>query len=521
MIFPRSSRHAMCTYRSTRRMRLGTILLFSLAAACSKAAAPKGRPSVPVVVTRARLMDVPYTIEANGVVVPLRAATVGSQVEGIIKRVAFAEGQSVTAGQVLFEVDPRPYRGAYQQALATLNRDKANADNARREAERYAGLAAQDYVTKEQAEQQRANASATSANVAGDEAALANAKFNLDNTTIRAPISGRTGSLLVKEGNLVHANGATPLVIINQVSPILVRFAIPATQLPLLQRYGSGGGLVVTATPNSGSETVDPGAQAQVGLNIGRNDPGTGSAQGGPPGSATTSPAGARGGSAPASTQLSSLVQAEHGSLTFIDNAVDTTTGTVLLKATFPNPNQRLWAGEFVAAQLNLFVEQNALVVPTQAVVTGQSGSYVYIVTDSGTAAQRPVTVERTAGSLSVIASGIRNGDQVVTDGQSRLTPNAKVQVTTPQGATPGARGAGGRGGRGRSGAGGAAGAGAAAAPDAQSGGAANTGAGGAGRGTAPSGDAAAAPTAGAPAGRTGRGSRRGGGAAPAAPAPR
>ena len=148
MTSPRSSRHAMCMYRSTRRMRLGTLLLFSLAAACSKAAAPRGRPSVPVVVTRARLMDVPYTIEANGVVVPLRAATVGSQVEGIIKRVAFAEGQNVTAGQVLFEVDPRLYRGAYEQALATLNRDKANADNARRASERYAGLAAQDYVTK-------------------------------------------------------------------------------------------------------------------------------------------------------------------------------------------------------------------------------------------------------------------------------------------------------------------------------------------------------------------------------------
>ncbi|MDB4906071.1 MAG: efflux transporter, family, subunit [Gemmatimonadetes bacterium] len=490
-------------------MRLGTIVLFSLLAACSKAAAPKGRPSVPVVVTRARLMDVPYTIEANGVVVPLRAATVGSQVEGIIKRVAFAEGQNVTAGQVLFEIDPRPYHGAYQQALAALNRDKANAENARREADRYAGLAAQDYVTKEQAEQQRANAAASSANVAGDEAALANAKFNLDNTTIRAPISGRTGALLVKEGNLVHANGATPLVVINQISPILVRFAIPATQLPLLQRYGANGGLVVTATPNSGSETVDPGAQPQVGLNIGRNDPGAASTQGGPPGTSPAAAGGGRSGAAPPSTQLSSLVQAEHGSLSFIDNAVDTTTGTVLLKATFPNPNQRLWAGEFVASQLNLFVEQNALVVPTQAVVTGQSGSYVYVITDSGTATQRPVTVERTAGSNSVIASGLRNGEQVVTDGQSRLTPNAKVQITTPQGATPGGRGAG-RGGRGRAGA-----AGAAATP-----GAATGAAGGA---AGPSGDAAAAPASGTPAGgaRAGRGGRRGAGAAPATPAPR
>jgi membrane fusion protein, multidrug efflux system len=472
-------------------MRLATILLFSLAAACSKSAPPRAKPTVPVVVTRARLTDVPYTIEANGVVVPLRAAIVGSQVEGIIKRVAFTEGQNVTAGQVLFEVDPRPYRGAYQQALAAVARDNANAENARREAERYAGLAAQDYVTKEQADQQRANSASASANVAGDEALLANAKFNLDNTTIRAPISGRTGSLLVKEGNLVHASGATPLVVINQISPILVRFAIPATQLPLLQKYGAAGGLAVLATPNSGSETVDPGAQQTVGLNIGSNDPGASAQQGGPPGSAPSATPNA--GKAAASTQLSSLVQTEHGSLSFIDNAVDTTTGTVLLKATFPNPNQRLWAGEFVAAQLNLFVEQQALVVPTQAVVTGQSGSYVYVITDSGTASQRPVTVERTAGSMSIIASGLRNGEQVVTDGQSRLTPNAKVQITTPQGAVAGGRG--GRGGRGRgaTGGAGAAGAGAAATP-----------------GTPP------------PAGANGaRGGRRGGGAQPAAPAPR
>lgn len=459
-----------------------------------RAAAPK--PTVPVTVTRARLTDVPYTIEANGVVVPLRAAIVGSQVEGIIQKVTFSEGQNVSAGQVLFEVDPRPYRGAYQQALAAVTRDKANAENARREAERYAGLAAQDYVTKEQADQQRANAASTQANVAGDEALLATAKFNLDNTTIRAPISGRTGSLLVKEGNLVHANGSTPLVVINQISPILVRFAIPATQLPLLQKYGASGGLAVSATPNSGSETVDPGAQQQVGLNIGSNDPSISAQQGGPPG--TMPSATPNGGKAPASTQLSSLVQTEHGTLTFIDNAVDTTTGTVLLKATFPNPNQRLWAGEFVASQLNLFVEQQALVVPTQAVVTGQSGSYVYVITDSGTASQRPVTVERTSGSMSIIASGLRSGEQVVTEGQSRLTPNAKVQITTPTGATSGRGGRTGRGGA-------TAGAGAAA------------GAAGGPPGAAPAG---ASPNAAG--GTGGRSGRRGGGAAqPAPPAPR
>ncbi|MEO5813849.1 MAG: efflux RND transporter periplasmic adaptor subunit [Gemmatimonadaceae bacterium] len=399
-------------------------------------------------VTRAKVADVPYTIEANGVVVPLQSAAVAAQVAGIVRRVAFREGQDVTRGQVLFEIDSRPYQASYRQALATLQRDKANADNAHAESQRYAGLAAQEYVTKEQADQQRANAAATSASVAADEALVQAAKFNLDNTTIRAPISGRTGALLVKEGNLVNANGGAPLVVINQVSPILVRFAIPATQLPLLQRYGTAGGLAVVATPNSGAgQSVDPGPQA-VKLNVG-GDPGA--AQNGPPGEST--PSGGGRGASP-SAQLATLVSAEHGTLSFIDNAVDTTTGTVLLKATFPNPNQRLWAGEFVSTQLRLFVEQSALVVPTQAVVTGQTGSYVYVITDSSTAVQKPVTVERTAGSQSIIASGIKAGDQVVTEGQSRLTPNAKVSIMTPQGTPVGGRGA-----NGRSGAGGAAGA--------------------------------------------------------------
>lgn len=447
MIPPRSFRSSMRT-TSLARLSLGTLSLLALTSACSKKAPERARSAVPVTVTRAKVADVPYTIEANGVVVPLQSAAVASQVVGIVRRVAFKEGQNVTKGQVLFEIDARPYLASYRQALAALARDRANADNARSESQRYAGLAAQDYVTKEQADQQRANAAATAASVAADEALVQAAKFNLDNTTIRAPISGRTGALLVKEGNLVNANGGTPLVVINQVSPILVRFAIPATQLPLLQRYGTAGGLAVIATPNSGSgQSVDPGPQT-VGLNVGRADPGA-SSQSGPPGDGA--PTGGRGESP--SAQLATLVSAENGTLSFIDNAVDTTTGTVLLKATFPNPNQRLWAGEFVSTRLRLFVEQNALVVPTQAVVTGQTGSYVYTVTDSNTAVQKPVTVERTAGSMSIIASGITVGDQVVTEGQSRLTPNAKVSIMTAQGAPVGGGGANGRRGAGAGGA--------------------------------------------------------------------
>lgn len=485
----------------TRHPLVAAVVLLVLSAGCSKKQEQRARPPVPVTVTRVQKMDVPYTIEANGVVVPLRSAAVASQVEGLIRRVAFNEGQDVVQGQVLFEVDSRPYRAAYQQAAANVQRSRANADNARAETQRYAALAQQDYVTREQADQQRANAAASSAQVAADQAALSTAKFNLDNATIRAPISGRTGGLLVKEGNLVHASGGAPLVVINQLSPILVRFAIPATQLPLLQKYGTNGKLAVTAIPNSGTDVVADSSASSIGLNVGGGDQrssgqsrptggfagspaggssagGGGSASGGGAGRGAGRPGASAGGTDDAgagagagagsgrggrpgapSSQLATLAQPENGILSFIDNAVDTTTGTVLLKASFPNPTKRLWAGEFVSTRLSLFVEQGALVVPTQAVVTGQTGAYVYVVSDSGTAKQRPVTVERTAGNLSVIASGLRAGESVVTDGQSRLTPNAKVSVMTPQGARAGGGGAGaaGRGagaGRGGSGAG-------------------------------------------------------------------
>ena len=499
----------MRSFRSSRRFVLGALSLLLLSAACAKKADVRARPPVPVVVAKARLTDVPYTIDANGVVIPLKSASVGSQVEGIIRSVHFQEGQDVTAGQVLFEIDQRPYRAAYQQSQANLARDKASAENSRLESERYAALAAKDYVTKEQADQQRANAAATSASVAADEAQLATARFNLDNTTIRAPISGRTGALLVKEGNLVHASGATPLVVINQVSPILVRFAIPATQLPLLQKYGAKGGLDVLATPNAGADQRTDTAASMIGLSVGGGDPGSpnqGGGQNGPPGSGGSgagssggraSRAGAgTGGSPRPSSQLIALSQPEHGSLTFIDNAVDTTTGTVLLKASFSNAERRLWTGEFVAAQLRLFVEQNALVVPTSAIVTGQQGTYVYAISDSGTAQQRPVMVERTAGTLTIIASGIRNGEQVVTDGQSRLTPNSKVSITTPNGG-PGA-GGGRRGGRG-----------------ARSGGS-ETASAAAGAVAPPAGTGAPARDAGG--NRGGRGGPRGGQASPATP---
>jgi multidrug efflux system membrane fusion protein len=411
--------------------------------ACSKPPARPPRPPIAVTVIPVRRVSVPYDLDANGIVTPLQTATVSPQVDGIITEVNFAEGDEVTKGQVLFHLDPRPYQAAYDQAVAALARDKATAAYAATESARYDTLAKQAIVTREQAEQLRATAQSTAATVLADQATLASAKFNLDNTVVRAPISGRTGGLLVRTGNLVHGASGTALVVINQVRPILVRFAVPAAELPMVLKYGERSGrpvdLPVTAVP--GSSVLASAATAD-----------------------TANPMDAMSGNNPAAKPVALAPMASDpdskGGLSFIDNAVDTTTGTVTLKAKFANATGTLWAGQFVATTLRLFVEDSVLVLPTQAVVTGQQGTYVYVIDSTNTAQQRPVTVERAAGTLSVISSGVSAGERVVTDGQSRVTPGAEVMVgmhDVSAGDAPDAANttAGGRGGRGRGGRGG------------------------------------------------------------------
>src|SRR5690349_7094338 len=330
--------------RRARESRAILYLVVSAFTACSKPQNRPQRPAVAVAVTSARRAPVPYTLEANGIVTPIQSAAVASQVDGIITTVFFQEGQEVTRGQPLFQVDQRPYRNAYEQALATLTRDSATAANAQKEVTRYAKLVEQRYVTKEEGDQLEATSAASEAVVRSDRAMVATARFNLENTTIRAPISGKTGSLLVRVGNLVHANGATPLVTINQVRPIMVRFAVPASQLPLILQYGARGGLPVTAIPggvaaagtsgdSSSGAPVDAPEQLTP-ASINGNGSGGSVRQSGsndPPGMTAMT-------SAPA-----------HGTLTFIDNAVDTATGTVTLKATFDNHDGSIWAGQFAA----------------------------------------------------------------------------------------------------------------------------------------------------------------------------
>jgi multidrug efflux system membrane fusion protein len=354
------------------------VALVASAAACSKVAPPKP-PKVPVIVATARRTEVPYTITTNGVVEPLQTAAVEAQVGGILTRVAFAEGQPVHAGDVLFQIDARPYIAALDQAKGQLARDQAQAANAQRDATRYSSLVQKDYVTRSQADQAAATATSALATVAADRAAVERAQLDVSNCTIRAPISGRTGSLLVRQGNLVKANASTPMVVINQIQPILVRFSVPQGELPDIQRYfGAGKPLSVQASPSEGT-------------------------------------AGA----------------ALAGTLAFVDNNVDPTTGTVLLKARFANSAAALWPGQFVTVALRLYVDATALTVPSQAVLTGQQGTYVFTVDAAGNAKQTPVRVARTVDTLAVIAGGLSSGDRVVTDGQSRLVPGAQIIIKT------------------------------------------------------------------------------------------
>ena len=347
--------------------------LIAALAACAKPAAPP-KPPVAVKVATAERGQAPYIVTANGIVEPMQTVALQSQVGGVLMAVRFREGDEVKAGDVLFEIDPRPFKAALDQARAVLARDEAQAQNAQRDADRYAALVLKDYVTKSQADQAFANAAAQKQVVEADRAAVENMQFNLDNATIKAPISGKTGSLLVKQGNLVRPGAAPPLVVINQIHPILVRFTVPESELENVQRYSRNGTLAVLATPRGDATPVK-------------------------------------------------------GGLSFVDNGVDTTTGTVALKGRFDNADNRLWPGQFVAIALHLFVDQSAVLVPAVAVQTGQEGPFVFAIDAKGKAELVQVTVGRAVGDRIVIEKGIEAGARVVTDGQSRLTPGATVEI--------------------------------------------------------------------------------------------
>ncbi|HXY19103.1 MAG TPA: efflux RND transporter periplasmic adaptor subunit [Gemmatimonadales bacterium] len=362
------------------------VLAAVLAGACKNGDARTPRPNVPVTVATAQARSVPYEISAIGTVTPIQTVAVRAQVTGTITRVAFAEGDEVRAGQLLFQLDARPFQAALDQAVANLARDHAQLVNARAEVSRYQQLVQNDLATQEQFDQFKANADAAQAAVNADSAAVETARLNVEYSTIRSPIAGRTGNLLLKVGNLVPANGTTPLVVINQIHPIAVSFAAPQRYLDDIQRFSARQRLAVEIRPAEDTTVV------------------------------------------------------LRGMLTFLNNQVDTTTGTIQLKATFDNEDRRLWPGEFVAARLVLNVERDVVTVPSEAVMTGQSGTYVYVIGQDRTARTQDVTLGRAVQDYVVIEKGLAAGQTVVTDGQLRLVPGARVEIKPASGDTGAAR---------------------------------------------------------------------------------
>lgn len=344
-------------------------------AACKKAEAIKARPPVPVLAANAVKQDVPVTVRAIGNVEAFSTVSVKSMVAGQIMRVYFKEGQDVRKGGRLFLIDPRPGQEALRQAEANLAKDEAQEKNAESEAVRYGELYKKGMVSREQYEQFGAAAETMKATVNADRAAVENARVSLGYTLITSPIDGRTGNLNVQEGNIVKSNDTPYLVTINQVTPIYVTFSVPQQFLPDIKKYMAAGPLAVTAAPQGGD-----------------------------------------------------AVPAE-GRLTFVDNAVDLTTGTIKLKGTFKNSDRRLWPGQFVEVTLRLTTLPSAVVVPSQAVQTGQKGQYVFVIKPDGSVEDRPVTTGIALKGATVVDKGVMAGERVVTDGQLRLVPGAKVEV--------------------------------------------------------------------------------------------
>jgi len=352
-----------------------SFLFLAFFSACGGKEQPPQRPPVPVTAAAVIQKTVPVQLNAIGNVEAYSTVSVKSQIGGILNRVHFKEGQDVRKGDILFTIDPRPYEAALKQAEANLAKDNAQLENAREEVRRYAELVKKGYVAQQQYDQIRTNAATFEATVNADKAVVENARLQLKYCYIYSPITGRTGDLIADEGNLIKANADTSMVVINQIQPIYVTFSVPEQNLSEIKKYMAEGKLKVEAFLSK--EDMKP----------------------------------------------------EQGVLTFIDNSVDVATGTIKLKGTFANKGKRLWPGQFVNAVLTLTSQPNAIVVPTQSIQTGQKGQYVFVIKNDLTVEDRTINVGRTLNSETVIEKGLQSGEKVVTDGQLRLIPGAKVEI--------------------------------------------------------------------------------------------
>jgi multidrug efflux system membrane fusion protein len=344
-------------------------------AACSRDKGAHVAPPAPVTVTKAASRDMPVVLNAVGSVEPINSVSVKSLIDGQILESLVKDGDDVKQNQLLFRIDPRPAEAALKQAEAAQAKDEATLEQARSQVKRYAAIADKGYISADQMEQYRTNADAAAAAVKVDQANVVAAKVTLGYTEIHSPIAGRIGRILIQPGNLVKANDTNPLVVINQIEPIYVNFALPGAQLGPVLVAQNAAPLDVLASVTGVPKPVE-------------------------------------------------------GKVAFVDNAVDTTTGTVKVRASFGNPEHLLWPGQLVSVNLTLGIDKNAVVVPDRVVQNGPDGTYVFVVKSDQHAEQRKVDVKRMIDNQAVIGKGLSAGETVVLDGQSRVEDGAALKVT-------------------------------------------------------------------------------------------
>jgi multidrug efflux system membrane fusion protein len=341
-------------------------------------ASPRGPALVPVEAVRAARADLSLHIDAIGTAQGARTATVTTRVDGQLQKIAFVEGSQVKAGDLLAQIDPKPYQAQLEEAQAKLAQDEAQLLNARHDVQRYTMLSPEDYTSKQTLDTARSQVAQLTAQVKADHAAIEAAKTQLDYTSIVAPFGGRTGLRLVDEGNIVRASDTGGIVVVTELQPIAVVFTVPQTQLPEVIAATSAGPLEATALADDGKTQLD------------------------------------------------------RGTVSLIDNRVDPATGTVRLKAIFPNASLRLWPGQFVNVRVLTRVLHSVLTTPSTAISQGPNGPFTYVVQRDGTVDLRPVTVARDTGAVAQVTAGLNEGDTVVTGGQYRLTPGAHARVLAP-----------------------------------------------------------------------------------------
>jgi len=343
----------------------------------SRAAVRKTPVAVPVSVAPVVAKTVPVRLYAIGNVEPFTTVAVKARVDGQIVSVHFNEGDEVRQGQLLFEIDPRPFAAALQQVQANLLRDRALVDRAADQEKRYKELLQKKFISPDAYGQVKTNLDSAAATVRADEAMVASAKLQLDYCSIRSPVTGYAGKIAIQRGNLVKANDTGPLVTINQVVPIYVSFSVPEQNLSDVRLHQANGDLRVQANI--------PHVAAPI-----------------------------------------------EGKLIFVDNSADLSTGTIKLKATFPNKDKAMWPGQFVNVALTLYEQQGAIVAPSVAVQNGPTGQYVFVLKADQTVEMRPIKIARTEGDDTIVAGGLKVGDQVVTVGQLRLAPGMRVDTSSP-----------------------------------------------------------------------------------------